>query len=92
MSLKNKLKTLKLKITTGIGALLVLLGGYITQMQTCTRNAVIEVAQVSQNPANQIAAVEATSFVANLFYQGPDDPFPTQEAGGECGKIGRKLL
>jgi len=82
----------KYKITTGIGALLVLFGGYITQMQTCTRNAVIGVAQVSQNPETQVAAVEATSFVANLFYQGADDPFPTLGAGGELGKIGKKLL
>ena len=92
MLLKNRLKNIKIKIVTTISGLLVLLGGYVTQLQTCTRNAVIGVAQVSQNPANQIAAVEATSFVANLFYMGPDDPFPTSGAGGELGKIGKKLL
>ncbi len=42
--------------------------------------------RIVSSPANQIAATEAASFVANLFYEGADDPFPTAGMGGEMGK------
>lgn len=87
MLLKEKIKSWKIKIATGISTLLLLLGGYIVQLRSCTQTAIVVTTQAIQNPTNQIITAEATSFVANLFYEGTDDPFPTRGTGGEIGKL-----
>lgn len=66
--------------------LITLFGAVSTRLATCTSQTTLAVAQVATNPTNQLATVEAASFVANLFYQGANDPFPTHGAGGELGK------
>ena len=78
MSFSQKIKSVKFKIASFITSLTILIGGYFTQLQTCTQNAIITTTQVAQNPSNQLIAMEATSFVANLFYEGVDDPFQPQ--------------
>jgi len=69
-----------------------LLGGITTRLATCTQQTTVVVTQVATHPTNQIAAVEAASFIANLFYGGPDDPFATSGAGGEIGKLTHVVL
>lgn len=72
--------------------LITLFGGITTRLATCTQQTTAVVTQVATNPTNQVAAVEAASFVANLFYEGPDDPFATPGAGGEVGKLTHVVL
>ncbi len=72
--------------------LITLFGAVSTRLATCTSQTTLTVAQVATNPTNQLATVEAASFVANLFYQGADDPFPTHGAGGEFGKASHVVL
>lgn len=67
--------------------LVTVFGGIATRLVTCTQQTTALVTQTATHPSNQIAAVEAASFVANLFYEGPDDPFATPGAGGEIGKL-----
>ncbi len=90
--LKNKWNILKLKIITGITGIVALLGGYIIQLRTCAQNTVVASTHIVQNPSNQIVVIESASFVANLFYDGPDDPFATSGAGGELGKLTHVVL
>lgn len=53
-------------------------------------NNAVKAATVASNPSAQFAAAGAASFTANLFYDGPDDPFPTPDPYGEFGKaLGR---
>jgi len=66
--------------------LITVFGGITARLTTCTQQTTAIVAQVATNPSNQMAAVEAASFVANLFYEGHDDPFATPGMGGEIGK------
>jgi RHS repeat-associated protein len=40
----------------------------------------------ASTPNGQQMIMEGTSLLANIFYQGPDDPFPTNGPGGEVGK------
>jgi RHS repeat-associated protein len=41
----------------------------------------------SNSPTGQYATAELISFVANLIYEGPNDPIPTPGPGGELGKV-----
>ncbi len=63
-----------------------------TKLVTCIQQTTIVTPRVVTNPANQIAGFEGASFVANLFYDGPDDPFATPGAGGEIGKLTHVVL
>lgn len=83
---------LAFKIKILFFSVLTAIGGYFVQLASCSRQAVVVTAQVASNPTNQFAAVEAASFVANLFYEGPDDPFATPGAGGEVGKLTHVVL
>lgn len=64
---------------------------FSTQLTTCGQNTYIVLSRIMYNPTTHFAGTELTSFVANLFYSGADDPFPTVGAGGELGKSLHKL-
>jgi len=85
-------ETLKHKIVLMSMLLVSLLGAITTRLTTCTGQAGLVANQIAVNPNNQIVAMETASFVANLFYEGADDPFPTQGAGGETGKLTHVVL
>jgi hypothetical protein len=76
-------------VLTGIVAVF---GTFTARLVTCTGQTGVAVVQVASNPANQLAAVETASFVANLFYGGADDPFATPGIGGETGKLTHVVL
>jgi hypothetical protein len=76
-------------VLTGIVAVF---GTFTARLVTCTGQTGVAVVQVASNPANQLAAVETASFVANLFYGGADDPFATPGVGGETGKLTHVVL
>ena len=44
------------------------------------------------SPEGMIVGAESASFVANVLYDGPDDPFPTPGPGGEMGKAINKAI
>jgi len=75
-----------------LSIIITLFGSIATRFVSCGTNAVVVTNQIVRNPNNQIMAVEATSFVANLFYEGADDPFATPGIGGEAGKITHVVL
>ncbi len=91
MSFRQKIDAIKFKIASIATAIVVTIGGVISQLQNCSQSAIITTSQVIKNPSNQAMAMEATSFVANLFYEGTDDPFPTTGVGGEVGRMICKL-
>jgi len=70
-----------------LSIIITLFGSIATRFVSCGTNTIVVTNQIVTNPTNQIMAVEASSFVANLFYEGPDDPFATPGIGGEVGKI-----
>ncbi len=72
--------------------LITIFGGITTRLANCTQQTTVAVTQIATNPTNQIATVEVASFVANLFYEGTDDPFATPGAGGEAGKLTHVVL
>lgn len=75
-----------------IAGLVTIFGTITTRLATCTQQTTLVATRIATSPANQVAAVEAASFVANLFYEGPDDPFATPGAGGEVGKLTHVVL
>jgi len=70
-----------------LSVVIALLGAISTRLVTCGTNTLLVTNQLVTNPANQAVALETASLVANLFYEGTDDPFPTPGAGGEIGKL-----
>ncbi len=89
----NKIrKWIKYKTIWLLTGLITVFGGITTRLATCTQQLTAVVTRVATNPINQTAAVESASFVANLFYEGSDDPFMTPGAGGEVGKLTHVVL
>jgi len=84
--MRSFFEKLKLRFLVLATFLSTVFGGVVTYLRTCGTQTAIVTTQIVSNPANQIAATEAASFVANLFYEGADDPFPTAGMGGEMGK------
>ena len=84
----KKFTSLRNRVILLFTAISTFTGGAIMQITTCSQNAV----RISQNPTNQAMVVEATSFIANMFYEGADDPLPTPGAGGETAKFARIIL
>jgi len=74
-----------------LSTLIALFGTISTRIVSCGTNTIVTTTQIVSNPNNQTAAVEAASFVANLFYEGADDPFPSPGLGGEAGKNASKV-
>ncbi len=52
----------------------------------------VVITRLATDPRTQHIAMEGASFVANFFYDGPDDVFPTPGAGGELGKLFSKSI
>lgn len=73
-------------------AFISIFGTMTARLATCTQQTTIVATRIATNPANQVAVVESASFVANLFYEGTDDPFATSGAGGEAGKLTHVVL
>jgi len=83
---------LRIKTIIVVTAVIALLGAISTRLVTCSTNTLLVTNQLATNPANQAVALETASLVANLFYEGADDPFPTSGAGGEIGKESRLIF
>ncbi len=90
--MRSFLEKLKLRFLVLATFLSTVFGGVVTYLRSCSTQTAVVTTQIVSSPANQIAATEAASFVANLFYEGADDPFPTAGAGGEVGKGGNIVL
>jgi len=75
-----------------MSAAIAIFGTLTTRIMTCSEQTIMVTTRIASDPNNQILAVETASFVANLFYDGPDDPFATPRAGGEAGKLTHVVL
>ncbi len=89
--MRSFFEKLKLRFLVLATFLSTVFGGVVTYLRTCGTQTAVVTTQIVSNPANQIAATEAASFVANLFYEGADDPFPTAGMGGELASICKTL-
>ncbi len=75
-----------------LSALITLFGGITTRFVNCGTNAVLVTNQIVSNPTSQLTAAEVASFVANWFYEGPEDPLPTKGVGGEIAKTFKPIV
>lgn len=83
---------LRQKLVWTLTGVIALFSWCSTQFTTCSNQTILVVTRIVGNNVNQVATLEVASFVANLFYEGPDDPFSTPGAGGEAGKLTHAVL